>query len=339
MSILAKLLKKNEPTQAKGDIPPGVVQAVSSSAGKGAAERGAERRKFLLLGGLAAVLVAGGALLVLYLKLNTPVRPMPRSETTAVPVPPAPVVQRQVSSAPPAPALEVVPHQEKVRLTTYATTVKRSAPAAPAPRPAAPAAEPQAEKKAVPRDQTTAGAYLFAARNAEVRGDYLQALRSYQKALEADPGNYRIMNNVASAMLHLGMYREALVMVQQILAIKPEYVSAMVNGGIAQYRLGLLSEARQWFERATAIDPSHREALYNLALSQEKAGSLDSALESYRRLSGGGDPRGTLGMARILEWRQEKVEALRLYRDILVLPDAGNQIREAARERIRVLDR
>lgn len=335
MSILAKLLKKSEPSQPKGDIPPGVVQAVSGAAAKDASPKTVDRKKFLLLGTLVALLVAGGGLLVLYLKLNTPVRPMPKSEPVIVRAPLPEAVQKPLSSAA-TPPVEPVRRKDNIRLTQFASTVKRTAPAVAAP---APQRQQPPEKKAAPRDRATIDAYLFTARNAEAKGDYLLALQTYQKALEADPGNYKIMNNVASAMLHLGMYREALGVVQQIMAIKPEYVSAMVNGGIAQYRLGLLSEARQWFEKAVAIDPSHREALYNLALSQEKSGALDDALASYRRLSGGGDPRGTLGVARIMEWRQDKPEALRLYREILAMPEAGRQVKEAARERVRALDR
>lgn len=335
MSILAKLLKKNEPSLPKGDIPPGLVQAVSGAARDSDSKKN-DRRKFMLVGLLVALLVAGGGLLVLYLKLHTPVRPLPKTEPALVKAPLPEALQKPLSTAVTPPA-EPVRRQEKVRLTRFASTTKRAAPAPPAPP--APEQRHTAAKKAAPKDNATIDAYLFAARNAEAKGDWLLALKSYQKALDADPGNYKIMNNVASAMLHLGMHREALAMVQQILAIRPEYVSAMVNGGIAQYRLGLLSEARQWFEKATAIDPSHREALYNLALSQEKSGALDDALTSYRRLSGGGDPQGTLGMARILEWRQEKTEALRLYREILALPEAGRQVKEAARERVRALDR
>jgi len=335
MSILANLLKKTEPSHPKGDIPPGVVQAVNGAVARDSGPKKTDRRKFLLVGLLVALLVAGGALLVLYLKLNTPVRPLPKTAPVVVKAPLPEAVQKPLSTAV-APPAEPARHKESVRLTRFASTTKRTVPAAAAPPPQQ---QQATEKKAVPKDHASIDAYLFAARNAEAKGDYLLALKSYQKALDADPGNYKIMNNVASAMLHLGMYREALAMVQQILAIKPEYVSAMVNGGIAQYRLGLLSEARQWFEKAVATDPSHREALYNLALSQEKSGALDDALASYRRLAGGGDPQGTLGVARILEWRQEKTEALRLYREILAQPEAGRQVKEAARERVRALDR
>ncbi len=333
MSILAKLLKRTEPSQPKGDIPPGVVQAVNGAAARDSGSQKVDRKKFLLVGVLVALLVAGGALLVLYLKLNAPVRPMPKTEPVIAKAPMPEALQKPLSTAV-TPPVEPVRRKEKIRLTRFASTVKRTTPVAPAPQRQQPG-----EKKVAPKDRATIDAYLFTARNAEAKGDYLLALKSYQKALDADPGNYKIMNNVASAMLHLGMYREALAMVQQILAIKPEYVSAMVNGGIARYRLGLLSDARQWFEKAVATDPSHREALYNLALSQEKSGALDDALASYRRLSGGGDPQGTLGVARILEWQQDKPEALRLYREILALPEAGRQVKEAARERVRALDR
>jgi Tfp pilus assembly protein PilF len=161
----------------------------------------------------------------------------------------------------------------------------------------------------------------------------------YRKALEADPHNYRILNNFASICLNMGMFTDALGYANRALQLKGDYVSALVNGGIAQGKLGNESGARAMLGRAVAVDPVNRMALYNLALSQERSALLDEALSSYRRLSDTGDAQGMLGMARIRERRGEYQDALRLYREVTALPEAGQRVREAARERINVLDR
>lgn len=332
MSILANLLKKTEINQAKAEIPPGVVQAVSSSTA------GSGRGRYYLVGGLSVAAVAVGLVLGIYLN-QRPVPPKPR-ETPQ----PAVAVQPVLSSARPevAQPVEVAEKTTRVtqavlvkrpqpRIASNAQAVKRSAPAA-APPQAAP------EQKTVPRDRTVVDAYLFAARNAEAKRDYLTALKQYRLALDADPENYRIMNNIASTMLQLGMHSDALLVANRALSVKPDYVSAMVNAGIAHSGLGNGAAARGMFARAVSLDPSNRGALYNLALAQERAGTLDDALKSYRRLADGGDPQGYLGQGRLYELQGNRGEALKWYRELTALSDAGQRVKEQARERIKVLD-
>jgi tetratricopeptide (TPR) repeat protein len=214
---------------------------------------------------------------------------------------------------------------------------KRSLPA-PSPLAPAPPAAPE-QKVAIPKDRTVIDAHLFAARNAEARRDYLTALKQYRLALDADPDNYRIMNNVASTMLQLGMDDEALLVSSRALAVKPEYVSAIINAGIAQGNLGNGGASRSLFAKAVTLDPGNRSALYNLALSQERAGTLDDALRTYRRLADGGDPQGYLGQGRLYERQGNKQEALKLYRELTALPEVGQRAKEQARERTKVLER
>lgn len=328
MSILANLLKKTETGHAKAEIPPGVLQAVSSSAG------GSNRNRYYLLGGLVVVAVAVGAGLGFY--LNS--RPAPnRVVTIPQPLPqPVAAVQPPVSSAVQpvvAAAAPVAPAEPIKKPVHVAQAVKRSAPSnQPAP------SSPAPERKVAPRDRTIIDAHLFAARNAEARRDYLTALKQYRQALDADPDNYRIMNNMASTLLQVGMYDEALGVANRALNIKPDYVSALVNAGIAQGGLGQGSASRGMLSRAVTLDPGNRSALYNLALAQERAGMLDDAFKSYRRLADGGDPQGYLGQGRLYERQGKKDEALRLYRELTALPDGGQRPKDLARERIKILE-
>jgi Tfp pilus assembly protein PilF len=348
MSILANLLKKNDPRQETGQIPPGLLQSVSSAApGKNS------RRTYLVIGAVAAAAIAGGGLLVVYLQTRTP----SSSSLTGQVIPPQSQMAAKVVETP-------VPQMQQSSVRTVAapvtSTLKTKAPVArqtaektaPSPRhlqatgakhataaSTAPRETPAVERKAVVKDRASLDAYLFAARSAEARRDYSQAMYQYRKALEADPHNYRILNNLASTSLSMGMFADALGYANRALQLKGDYVSALVNGGIAQGRLGNESGARAMLGRAVAVDPVNRMALYNLALSQERSALLDDALSSYRRLSDMGDAQGMLGMARIRERRGEYQDALRLYREVTALPEAGQRVREAARERINVLDR
>lgn len=347
MSILANLLKKNDRHQETGQIPPGLLQSVTS-----AIPKKNSRRTYLVIGAVAAAAVAGGGLLVVYLQTRIPTSPsltrqvMPSQPQMAAKAVEAPVPQAQPSSsravigpvvaAGKTKATSVLQTSGKVVASPrhlQAAGAKRAA-AASAPRETA-----AVERKAVVKDRASLDAYLFAARSAETRRDYSQAMQQYRKALDADPQNYRILNNLASVSLNMGMFNEALGFANRALQLKGDYVSALVNGGIAQGRLGNENGARAMLGRAVAADPVNRPALYNLALAQERSALLDDALNSYRRLSDAGDAHGMLGMARIRERRGEHQDALRLYREVTALPEAGQRVREVARERISVLDR
>ncbi|MDK9719124.1 MAG: tetratricopeptide repeat protein [Trichlorobacter sp.] len=347
MSILANLLKKNDPHQETGQIPPGLLQTVSSTAsGKNS------RRTYLVIGAVAVAAIVGGGLLMVYLQtristsptLTRPVLPpQPQMAVKAVdaPMPQAPVSSSRAVAA--AVVAAVKPKVTGIRQTSekggasarhlQASGAKHAA-VSPAPRETT-----AVERKAVVKDRSSLDAYLFAARSAEARRDYGQAMQQYRKALDVDPHNYRILNNLASTCLSMGMFDEALGFANRALQLKGDYVSALVNGGIAQGKLGNENGARSMLGRAVAVDPVNRSALYNLALVQERSALLDDALNSYRRLSDIGDAHGMLGMARIRERRGENQDALRLYREVTALPDAGQRVREAARERISVLDR
>lgn len=337
MSILAKLLKKGDDRQEGGEILPGLQQAVTS-AGPSPDKR---RRTYLLIAAGATAAIAGGGLLVLYLQTRTPapqivhrqavIPPQPQSQPTSAKAAtaPAPPVETAAQVAVPNVARPPV-KKHPVRLA--ASGAKKSDLKAPEP------VKPKTMKP-VARDRATLDAWLFIARSAESRKDYNSAIVHYKKVLEADPQNYRIMNNLASICLNLELYDEALTYANHALKLKGDYVSALVNGGIAQSRLGNLAGARTMLGRAVTVEPANRQALYNLGLSQERSNVLDDALTTWRRLADAGAANGVLGMARIKERRGENQDALRLYREVMAHPEAGQRLKDAARERIGVLDR
>lgn len=341
MSILAKLLKKGDDRQEGGEVLPGLQQAVNT-AGVPFDKR---RRTYLLIAAGAAAAIAGGGLLVVYLQTQTPAPDIANMRPAAAPVI-APQPQVQPSSAkavvsPPPPPVEVGVQEgrpqkshsvsRKQTKQHVASGVKKSAAEKPE------KVQPK-ELKPVVKDRATIDALLFTAKTAETRRDYNQAMDKYRKVLEADPQNYRVMNNLASICLNLEMYEEALSYANQALKLKGDYVSALINGGIAQGKLGNQAGARSMLAKAVASEPANRQALYNLALSQERTNALDDALTTWRRLADAGDANGMLGMARIKERRGETEEALRLYRNVVVHPEAGQRVKETARERIGVLD-
>lgn len=351
MSILAKLLqKKNETSPETGQIPPGLLKSVARGGGAGR-----NHGLYLLIasGSLAAILA--GYFLATHLESRSRLSPSispspPQPVVNATPVVPVHAVassSRTLSPGITEPRLETVERRKGGSLVSVATARQTAIPSLRTARGAKQVGISQHPKKKAaatygvkshPGDRLSIDAYLFAARDAEARRDYLPAMRNYLSALEADPSNHHIMNNLASVFLQLGLPDEALRFANKALARKRDYISALINAGIAHGKLGNNAAARGMFSRAVAAEPTNPQALFNLALSQERAGMADEAIRTYRRLADGGDSRGYLGMARIQEKRGNSGEALRLYRDILALPGGGQDARETARKRISQLD-
>lgn len=368
MSILAKLLQKkseNENNPDSGQIPPGLLHSVARSGGSG---KKTSYLVFVALGGVAAIVI--GYFLVQYLKISrgtqpnpamvTPSQPQPGGGQAAAPLaasPAATPVQPAISSSSRSAALKVAVAQQaravlpiKKKNVVARNNVIPAVPVAVSMDKTAGSsrrsfvatadkgrASSTARKTAV-KDQASIDAYLFAARNAESRHDYLTALRQYLKAQQADPSNYRIMNNVSSTFLRLGLPEDSLKFASMALAQKRDYASAMVNAGISNGRLGNEPAARSMLTRAVAIEPSNRQALFNLGLSYERGREMDDALSIYRRLANGGDAQGYLGMGRVYEKKGNRNEALGCYRDLLALPEAGQAARDMARKRISQLE-
>lgn len=208
-----------------------------------------------------------------------------------------------------------------------------------APARGAVAAEPRVETIPAPRIDTAArGALLYTARAAELSGDWRSALVSYHKALEIDPGNYRIMSNVAAALNNLGMYDEGAREALRALKIKPDYVPAMVNAAIAFSSRGNNQEALRHFSAACAADPGNRGLAINLGILQERIGRLDDALATYRRLAAAGDPQALHGMGRVYERKGNRYEAASAYRQIVAMRDASPALRREVKERLARLE-
>jgi Tfp pilus assembly protein PilF len=189
------------------------------------------------------------------------------------------------------------------------------------------------------QQKTNKDVYLYAARTHEARSEFKQALEYYMKALELDPANYIVMNNIAGVYIRLTLYNEALSYSNKVLEVKTNYVPSLINAGIAQVSLGNFSEGEGFLTRAATIEPLNKLAIFNLAVLCEKQGSNDRAFENYFNLSQMRDIDGCLGAARILERQGRNAEAARFYREILTIESAGPSVRQFANQRLSQITR
>jgi tetratricopeptide (TPR) repeat protein len=187
-------------------------------------------------------------------------------------------------------------------------------------------------------DSVAIGAQLYAARSAEQAGDWRSALASYNRALEMDPGNYKIMSNAAAALNNLGLYREGAQQAAKALERKPNYVPALINAAIAFSSQGSTKEALRMFSAACTADPGNASLAVNLGILQERSGKLDDALATYGKLAASGEPHALEGMGRIYERRGNKNEAAAAYRQILTSRNLNPTFKKEVKDRLMRLE-
>jgi len=220
--------------------------------------------------------------------------------------------------------LGAVPQEVKHRKTIPAKVTCPPCPPRKAEKPQPPLPSQPQQKAAAPAKVDTAerDSYLYTARSAEQVSDWRSALASYRKALEFDPGNYRIMSNISAVLNNLGMFGDGAEEAERALAKKPNYVPALINAAIGYSSRGETQKALRLFTTACAIDPGNRSLIINLGILHERAGNLDDAIATYRQLAASGDPVALLGLGRINEKKGNKAEAVRFYRQIMAQPAA-----------------
>ncbi|MBI4681023.1 MAG: hypothetical protein HY753_07450 [Nitrospirae bacterium] len=180
-------------------------------------------------------------------------------------------------------------------------------------------------------------AYLYSARNHEIKKDYSKALFDYRKVLELDKNNFTVMNNIAYILLHIGLINESIQYSQMAVNTKKDYVPALINLAVANARTGNTSAAETYLNSALMIEPDNQSVLLNCAVLYEKKGDYPSASEYCLKLNRLGNVTGSLGLARIYEKQDKIEEALKIYKNIYSLNFIDNETRQIMRQRIILL--
>jgi len=180
---------------------------------------------------------------------------------------------------------------------------------------------------------------LYTAKAYENEKNYRMALSNYRSVLAADPGNYIVMNNIASVLIQMSSFEEAVSYAEKALHIRRNYVPSLINLGIAYSRLGKDAEAERCMKESLSVEPLNRLALLNIGLLYEKRDLYDRAAENYLRLKNINDVRGYLGLARIAEKQNKTVDAIHYYRTVMFLENRNSQIWNFANDRLSQLVR
>ncbi|HZS50674.1 MAG TPA: tetratricopeptide repeat protein [Bryobacterales bacterium] len=207
---------------------------------------------------------------------------------------------------------------------------------------------------------------LDAAAAALEAGKYAEAAELLEKAVAADPKDYRARFNLAFAYTQLHRETEAIAQYTKVVEQQPDLAPARLNLGIlllrqekasaavphlelaaekrlqdfrAQFYLGeallkagLSGRAAAAYQRALAIDPKSAAAVLGLARSFARQGQIDSAREQYLRAAQMDRQfnDALLELGDLLEGRKQPDEALGLYLEYLKTKPEAVAVQERA---------
>lgn len=122
--------------------------------------------------------------------------------------------------------------------------------------------------------------FLRAGMANERQGNYVDAVKSYLKGLEAEPNNVELLNSMGFALFQQGKSEEAVDSLEKALAIDPKHFKAHNNMALASIDMGELELAEIHYRESLAIEP--QASIYNdLGYVLERQGLLDDAVEAY----------------------------------------------------------
>ncbi len=112
-------------------------------------------------------------------------------------------------------------------------------------------------------------------------GEFEEAIKFYDKALEVDAQDIVALANKGTALDQLGRHKEAMEFFDKVLKIDPKDVEALNNKGSLHIRFGEYEKAVKYFDHALTLSPHNFITHYNKGLALGKLGKFEEAISSY----------------------------------------------------------
>lgn len=158
-------------------------------------------------------------------------------------------------------------------------------------------------------------------KQAEKKGNILDAISLYSEAFAKWPDNGRLANKIATIYLvQLGQNARAVHYAKQALAIDNSNAGAALNAAIGLANMHEYKDAQEYFDQSVSVPKPSREALLSYAVFSEEQGQFEAALtllDKYRTLYGA-NLDSMVAYARILDKQGKQDAATEKYKSILL---------------------
>lgn len=109
------------------------------------------------------------------------------------------------------------------------------------------------------------------------------AVEAYRKALNLNPNDADVLNNLGNLVAEKGDLRESLLLLKKAAKLQPDKPSILMNLGITQAQIGDYDNAIWNFNKAIELDPRLPDAWFNKAIILWSAGLKDEAMISMKK--------------------------------------------------------
>jgi tetratricopeptide (TPR) repeat protein len=124
--------------------------------------------------------------------------------------------------------------------------------------------------------------FLRAGMANERTGNYLGAVRDYQRGLVLHPDDVELLNSLGFALFQQGKSQEAVVALEKAVTIDPKHWKAHNNMALASIDIGELELAEAHYRESLAIEP--QPAIYSdLGFVLQRQGLTEEASEMFRK--------------------------------------------------------
>lgn len=156
-----------------------------------------------------------------------------------------------------------------------------------------------------------------------------RAVLHYRRAIQLNPNNAGLHNNLGNALVHQGKLEEAEAEFRQAIRLRPDYAEPHYNLGNLLLGQGRVDEAITQFREAIRFRPDFVEARNNLGTALLRKGRIREAIAQFREAIRTRPDQGkawdNLAMLLARQGRYRKVEEL-LRRRLRVSPDLRTKL-------------
>ena len=115
------------------------------------------------------------------------------------------------------------------------------------------------------------------------KGNYDQAIKDYNKAIELNPNHTNAYNNRGLTYDKKGDYNQAIKDYSKAIELKPNYSDAYNNRGNAYYNKGDHDQAIKDYNKAIDLNTNYENAYYNRGVAYGNKGNYDQAIKDFEK--------------------------------------------------------